>query len=715
MTLSSSTRPEHSSCSMPPMKPRFDLPSSRCYGSVAGSVASPWQSLVPLLSKQSAIVHPNNAPSAASFSTAAAATRADDESLSYSITRRPGLRNTAVIAHVDHGKTTLVDQLLHAAQCSMEGTWTSSSADLSRLLDSGELEKERGITITSKVTRLEYASSSGETTVVNCVDTPGHADFSAEVDRILDMVDGVVLVVDAGEGPKSQTKYVLTRALALGLKPVVVLNKCDREDAIARIDSGETEGQLADLFAALGANEDQMAYRTLYASAREGWVTEDPLVALELAEGGEPDATTSMNLLLETLLEEIPAPAIRTYSSVETDPFSLGAVTVGYDPYLGRTCTGRIVSGTIQLNDDVTLLRRDAAEGDESTGPRTTVSGLFVYRGIHRVPLEEGTVASAGDIVTLCGVPDSIAVGDTITSSRNPVAEPLPTPALAPPTLAMDFGASSSPLAGKEGTKVASSQIRDRLYAETDNNVTLKVESSSTDAEKTTVYARGELQLGILIETMRREGFEMTISPPRILTKTCLDTGVELEPYEEVVVDVDSEHASTVVSSLTGDRKGIMLESTVTSDGKTKLVFESPSRGLLGFQSEIATATKGSAVVNHLYLEHRPHAGNLGTGLEKGKLVSNASGKATTFALASLSARGTLFIGPGDLVYPGMVVGESAKGAAADMEVNPIKEKEKTNMRTQSKDEKVYLAPPKKRSVEELIGYMQGGTSLCPL
>lgn len=478
------------------------------------------------------------------------------------------------------------------------------------------------------------------------------------------MVDGVVLVCDAAEGPKSQTKYVLSRAISRNLQPLVVFNKCDRSDAIANIDSGVSEKKLLQLFEALGASDEQMNHKTLYASAREGWITDDPLQALELAAegykgGSSRDKQYSMRVLLDTIMQEIPEPAVRSYRDIDStgdetqsgetfdnDHFSLAAVTVGYDQYLGRTCTGRIFSGSLRVNDSIMILPRDSstldgskADNNAAAGPTSTVTGIFVYEGISRTPLED-EAAYAGDIITVTGLPDSICVGDTITGSKNPVPEPIWTPPLAPPTLAMDFGANNGPLAGKEGTKIASSQIRDRLIAETDNNVTLKVQKSESDNEKTTVYARGELQLGILIETMRREGFEMVISPPRVLTKECPDTGKTLEPYEEVVIDVDQEYSSTVVSALTGDRKGVLIESEVSPDGKARLVFEIPSRGLLGFNGEIATATRGSAIVNHLYLEDREYAGSLGIGLEKGKLVSNDSGKATAYALNSLSARG---------------------------------------------------------------------------
>lgn len=554
---------------------------------------------------------------------------------------------------------------------------------------------------------------------------PGHADFSAEVDRFLSVADGFLLLVDAAEGPKSQTKYVLTRALALGLHPIVVLNKCDRSDAMQKIDSGETESQVLDLFDTLGATADQMNYTTLYASAREGWVTADPLQALELAEKGyhnDQEDEFSMRHLLDCIVQEIPEPKVRRYhlddnttatndesasltaKAFESDAFSLAAVSVGIDPYLGRTCSGRITSGSIGMNDNVIVIPREKGGGGGSSNTvSSSISGMFVYEGISRIPMQGR--AYAGDIVTLTGVPDHIAVGDTLTGSASPVPQPLRTPPLAPPTLAMDFSANDGPLSGQEGTILASSKVRDRLLLETDNNVTLKVELSATDSEKTSVSARGELQLGILVEQMRREGFEMVISPPRILTKICPETGNILEPYEEVMIDVDSEYVGAVVNILTGNRRGTLMSMSESSkDGKSQLVFEMPSRGMLGgFNSELATATRGSAVVNHIYVGDREQV-NVTTDLDKGRLVSNDKGKASAYALTSLEARGTLFVAPGDHVYCGMVIGENSK--SGDLEVNPVRAKQASNMRTQAKDEKANLAPPKRMTVEELIGYM---------
>ena len=638
----------------------------------------------------------------------------DDEKFS-SMTlcmRRSGVRNVAIIAHVDHGKTTLVDQLLKA---SSDG---NSGETEDRLLDCGELERERGITITSKVTRCDYRD-----TVVNIVDTPGHADFCGEVDRILSLVDGVCLVVDAAEGPMAQTKYVLSRALSLGLRPMVILNKVDRPDGWSRIESGETESELLDLFDILGADEKQMEYLTLYASARDGWVTSDVSVAETIVRSGKdaPDESVGMQVLLDRILETIPEPIVQCHEvscfvegasfpgeKFENDAFSLAAVSVGYDSYLGRTCMGRINSGSVKLGDELTFIRRPMEE-DGITDAKTTypgcstLGGIFVNRGISRMPLNEG-IAYAGDVVTLAGVPDSMAVGDTLTSASNPVKKALSTPPLAPPTLSMEFGANNGPLAGQEGQEVTPSKIRSRLIAETDNNVTLTIKKSEADGEKTTVYARGELQLGILIEQMRREGYELVISPPKIVTKLAQDGTTVVEPFEDVTVDVDSEYSGIIVSALTGDRKGILVEMIESANGKTRLRFEAPSRGLLGFHSEMSTLTRGTAVINHVFLEDRKHVGPLGDGLEKGKLICSEMGKATSYALASLSARGILFVEPGDKVYPGMIVGEHSK--QGDLEVNTVRAKAATNMRTQNKDEKVYLAPPRKMSVEELIGYM---------
>lgn len=500
----------------------------------------------------------------------------------------------------------------------------------------------------------------------------------------------------------TQTKYVLSRSLALGLRPLVVLNKVDRPNALAKLESGETESDLLDLFDALGATDEQMDYLTLYGSARDGWMTDDMGKAFELAqEGSIKGDDSSMKVLLDSILNHVPEPSIRQYA-LDKAPFAMAAVTVGMDTYMGRTCTGRIVSGSIAIGDKIQVIPRN---GEVSNATITSLGTIFINQGISKIPLDSGR-AHAGDIVTLVGVPDHMAVGDTLTSVENPIFEPIDTPPLAPPTLSMEFGANTGPFSGMEGTMVTSSKVRERLYQETDNNVTLSLEKSESDSEKTVVLARGELQLGILAEQMRREGYELMISPPRVLTKTCPETKKKLEPFEEVIVDVDSEFSGTVVSALTGNRKGVLMEMAENADGKSRLLFEAPSRGLLGFSSEIATATKGTAVVNHCFLEDRPYAGPLALESARSKIVSMVRGKATAFALGNLAQRGTLFIEPGDLVYEGMVIGESSKSRDIDMDVNPVKAKETSNMRTHDKDEKITLPPAKKMTIEELIGYM---------
>lgn len=633
-------------------------------------------------------------------------------------------------------KTTIVDQLLRCAAASSSSVGleeTEGDTNSQQLvMDSGELERERGITITSKVTRLDYNPQPTSTAAnyyyyytINVVDTPGHADFAGEVDRILSMIDGVCLVVDAAEGAMAQTKYVLSRALALQLKPIVVLNKCDKDNAWSRIESGEVETELLDLFDALGATEQQMEYVTIYASGKAGWCTTNIDVARQLATmkskttavGGSNKDThedVSMRTMLNTIIDYIPPPSAavlpnnpqQEQQQQENPPFAMAATSVGYDPFLGRLCTGRILSGAIQKNDSVSVIPRSTLyDNNNSTTPpslTSTITGVFVNRGVNRTPLIP-PIASVGDIVTLSGVPDSITVGDTVTSTSNPIPQAIDTPPLSPPTLSMEFGANTSPLSGQEGTSISSTKIRDRLRSETDNNVTLTVATSETDPEKSVVNARGELQLGILIEQMRREGFELSVLPPNIIMTTCPTTGKKLEPYEEVTVDTDSEYSGTVVNALTGSRKGVLLHMSDSSDGKTRLIFEVPSRGLLGFSSEIASATRGNAVVNHLFLENRESSGNI-VRQEKGRLVSNASGKASLYALANIAERGDLFVAPGDLVYPGMVIGECSR--SGDLEVNAVKAKEVSNMRTTAKDEKLYIPPPKRMSVEELISYM---------
>jgi GTP-binding protein len=657
------------------------------------------------------------------FLSAATTEEEEDEGMNHGANAVPHIRNVAIVAHVDHGKTTIVDELLK--RCAMlnaaENGEEAASGDLSTdlVMDSGELERERGITITSKVTRLDYVNNM----TINVVDTPGHADFAGEVDRILSMIDGCCLLVDAAEGAMAQTKYVLSRALSLGITPVVVLNKCDKADAWQRIDSGEVEMELLELFDALGASEHQMDYVTVYSSGRSGWATTSIDTARQLAEGERKfsaadakDDDVSMKVLLDVILKHVPPPNMVNAETehAESGVFAMAATTVGYDSYLGRLCTGRIYSGSITKNDSVVVLPREydpelVGSKEDKTKDASNISGVFVMRGVQRT-LMDPPRASVGDIVTLSGVPDHMAVGDTLTLASSPVPLPIETPPLAPPTLSMEFGANTSPFMGKEGTIVASSRVRERLHQETDNNVTLSVSPSETDAEKSCINARGELQLGILIEQMRREGYELSVSPPKILTTKCEETGKDMEPFEEVTVDVDSEYTGTVVNMLTGpSRRGVLLnmsEYNSSSDNKTRLILEVPSRGLLGFSNEIATLTRGSAVVNHCYLEHRPYAGSTAAAMleQPGRLVSSDTGKTTLYALAAVAERGTLFIEPGASVYGGMVIGVNAK--VGDLDVNPVKAKAVNNMRAAGKEEKLNIPPPKQMTVEEYIGFM---------
>ena len=659
----------------------------------------------------------------------------EDSIPEYVLGRRTKVRNVAIVAHVDHGKTTLVDELI---KISNTNTNTDTNTDTNNSwMDIGDLEQERGITITSKVTRLMTSSSTNEEEMIwNVVDTPGHADFAGEVDRILSLVDGVCLLVDAAEGPKSQTKYVLSRAISLQKKPIVLLNKCDRMEAIQKLESGQTETQILELFDTLHATDDQMDYTTLYASAKAGWCTNDLDRAIQLSTTTNnnipPDCT--MNVVLDTIQQDIPPPLIHLYHppsnskndhdlllldpmEIRKDPiFSMTATNVGYDSYLGRMCTGRIYSGSIGLNDTVFSVNTTTT----STNHSTTVKGLFFNRGVLPTPFDPKERCVAGDIVTIAGVPDTIQVGDTLTStttSSSIKVQPIETPPLAPPTLSCIMSANHGPLMGKEGKFVTASLIRQRLIQETDNNVTLSIEPMGEDS--TLIYGRGELQLGIMMEQMRREGFEFLLSTPTIVTSTCPITGQTLEPYEEVIVDVELDYVGPVMEFFTSpQRRGICMDrvdddttnnssSSSGTNTKTCLTFHMPSRGLLGYSSDIATLTRGTAVVHHTYLEDRPLSSSHNNSGNKGKLVSSQAGKATLYALASIANRGTLTISPGDVVYPGMIIGEYNKGTNMDLEVNPVKSKGTSNVRSVNKDEKIYLAPPKQYTLEEYIGNMQ--------
>jgi len=570
------------------------------------------------------------------------------------------VRNVAIIAHVDHGKTTLMDKLLEECGSTFSGE---------RAMDSNDFEKERGITISSKYTRLYYKDHT-----LHVVDTPGHADFGGEVERILSMVDGVVLLVDASEGPMSQTKFVLSRALAVKKPAIVVLNKVDREGHRA----DEVEADILDLFCALTEDEHLLDYPLLYASAKQGWVTTE--LADIPGKGVIP--------LLDAILERVPAP---NKASKLDEPFALSVNTIQTDPFLGRIVTGRVESGKIQIGDKVKVLNREGEPLQVGDGVRVTK--LFYLEGLQRVDVE---IAYAGEIVSLAGTTG--AVTDTVCDHEVSVA--VKTIPISPPVISMTFGPNDSPLSGKEGNRLTSTMIKERLAKEIENNVTVELRAS-VDPEAIDVQGRGELQIGILVETMRREGFELTISPPRVLAIKGED-GVSREPYEEVIVDVSPELQGVVIDAMS-DRKGTLLEFKDIGN-RTRLVFSCPSRGMMGFRHEIISATRGSATVNSIFSHYDTVNVHDFAGMKKGKLVSMEEGKTTGYSLMMVEERGMLFVGVNEEVYEGMVVGENAK--AGDLDVNPCRAKKLSNMRTTGAEEKVNLIPPRRLSVEEVISYM---------
>jgi len=570
------------------------------------------------------------------------------------------LRNIAIIAHVDHGKTTLVDALFRQL-----GTFRANQQIAERAMDSNDLERERGITILSKCNSIEW-----QDTRINIVDTPGHADFGGEVERILKMVDGVVLLVDAAEGPMPQTKFVTGKALALGLRPIVVINKIDRGDA--RPD--EVLDEVFDLFTALEANEDQLDFPYLYAVGRDGWASDD-------AAAGGGDLTP----LFELLLRHVPTP------TVDKDaPFSMIATLLDADPYLGRVLTGRVESGRLAHNDTIRALRDDG-----SVVETTRVTKLLAFRGLDRVSVDE---VVAGDIIAIAGLQQA-TVADTIADPE--VIEPIIAPPIDPPTLATRFSINDSPLAGQDGSKVQSRVIRDRLLSEAEGNVAIKIsETSEKDAFE--VAGRGELQLGVLIETMRREGFELTIGRPRVLYRSDPQTGQRMEPIEEVSIDVDDEFTGVVVEKM-AERKGEMTDMRPFGIGRTRITFLAPSRGLIGYHGEFLTDTRGTGIMNRLYHSYAPFKGQI-SGRHCGAIVSAQTGEAVPFALWHLEERGVLFIGGGEQVYAGMVIGENAK--PSDLEVNPLKAKQLTNIRASGKDDAVRLTTPRRMSLEQAIAYI---------
>ncbi len=571
------------------------------------------------------------------------------------------LHNIAIIAHVDHGKTTLVDAMLRQS-----GSLRANQRVAERVLDSNDQERERGITILAKCTSVPWGDAR-----INIVDTPGHADFGGEVERILSMVDGVLLLVDAAEGPMPQTKFVLAKALALGLRPIVVINKVDRADARAY----EVQEDVFDLFAGLGADEAQLDFPTMFASGRDGWAV------------SEPDGQRhGLEPLFELILDHV-APAAGDPAA----PFAMLASILDYDPYLGRVLTGRVMSGTARVNMAVHALR---PEGGEIEAARMTK--LLAYRGIERVPVE--TVA-AGDVIAVAGLKDA-SVADTIAVPE--VEVPLAALAVDPPTLAMTFSINDSPLSGRDGDKVTSRVLGARLMREAEGNVAISVEMSANE-DTFEVKGRGELQLGVLIETLRREGFELSVSRPRVLYRPNPDTGARQEPIEEVLVDVDDAFVGTVVEAF-GERRGELTDMRPSGGGKTRLAFLAPSRGLIGYHGDFLNDTRGTGVMSRLFHGYTDHRGTI-AGRRTGVLISNSQGQSVPYALWNLEERGILFIGPGTGVYGGMIIGEHSRGN--DLDVNPLKTKQLTNIRAAGKDDAVKLTTPRTLRLEEAIAYIE--------
>jgi GTP-binding protein len=571
------------------------------------------------------------------------------------------IRNIAIIAHVDHGKTTLVDKMLRQA-----GAFRENQVVQERVMDSNPLERERGITILAKNTSVRWRGSK-----INIVDTPGHADFGGEVERILRMVDGVLLVVDAFDGPMPQTRFVLRKALALGRTPIVVINKIDRQGA----DPTRVHDEVLGLFIELEADEAQLDAPVVYASARDGVAT------MDLAK-----TPTNLTPLFEAIVSHVPAPP-----SDVSAPFQLLVSTVDHSPYLGRLAIGRIERGTVRVGQAVAMLPF------ERTLPATEarVTKLYAFEGLDRVEMPE---AMAGEIVALAGIED-VEIGYTVADLAQP--ERLEGIAVEEPTISVDFLVNNSPFAGKEGRFVTSRQLRERLMRELERNVALRVED--TDApDAWTVSGRGELHLGILMETMRREGYEFQVSRPRVITRVGVN-GERLEPYEELMIDVPEDYLGAVIEKL-GPRRGEMLEMRQPGQGLVRLRYRIPARGLFGYRSEFLTDTRGTGVMHHRFMEYGPWAGPL-VGRTRGSLVSMENGSIVAFALANLQERATLFVKPGDPVYEGMIVGESAR--ASDMDVNPTREKKLTNIRTKAADENIQLEPPRELTLEAALEYIE--------
>ncbi|PJF10849.1 translational GTPase TypA [Pseudorhodobacter sp. MZDSW-24AT] len=571
------------------------------------------------------------------------------------------LRNIAIIAHVDHGKTTLVDELLKQS-----GSFRDNQAVAERAMDSNDIERERGITILAKCTSLEWGGAR-----INIVDTPGHADFGGEVERILSMVDGVVLLVDAAEGPMPQTKFVTSKALALGLRPIVVLNKVDKADA----EPSRALNEVFDLFANLGADDDQLDFPVLYASGRSGWADAE-------LDGPRKD----LSALFELVIKHVPAPK---QIARRSEPFQMLATTLSADPFIGRILTGRVEAGTLRAGETLKALSRNGERIEQFR-----VSKVLAYRGLVQTPIE---AAEAGDIVTLAGMTKA-TVADTLCALEIDTA--LPAQPIDPPTISVTFGINDSPLAGKEGSKVQSRVIRERLMKEAEINVAIKV-TDTPGGDAFEVAGRGELQMGVLIENMRREGFELSISRPRVLFQEI--DGVRHEPIEEVTIDVDDDYTGPVIEKLTGPRKGDLIEMKPAGAGKTRIIAHVPSRGLIGYHGQFMTDTRGTGVLNRVFHGWAPHKGAI-EGRRQGVLISMETGISVAYAMWKLEDRGHFFIGVQEPVYTGMIIGEHSRDN--DLEVNPLKGKQLTNVRASGTDEAVRLTPPVKLSLEQCIAYI---------
>ena len=570
------------------------------------------------------------------------------------------LRNIAIIAHVDHGKTTLIDELLRQS-----GVFRDNQAVAERAMDSNDLERERGITILAKCTSLVWKDVR-----INIVDTPGHADFGGEVERILNMVDGAIVLVDASAGPLPQTKFVVSKALKKGIRPIVAINKIDRPDERHQ----DVLNEVFDLFANLDATDEQLDFPVLFGSGRDGWMALEP-------EGPQE----GLSPLFDLVLDHVPEPV------VEDGAFRLLATTLEADPFLGRILTGRITSGTVKANQPIKAIRHDG-----SLVETARVSKVLAFRGLERQPIDVG---EAGDIVAISGITDS-TVADTLCDPA--VETPIASQPIDPPTLSMTFRINDGPLAGRDGDKVQSRVIRERLLKEAERNIAIRI-TETGDKDAFDVAGRGELQLGILIETMRREGFELTVSRPQVVMQKDENTSQLLEPIEEVIIDVDEEHSGAVVQKLT-ERKGDLLEMRPSGGGRQRLVFHVPTRGLIGYQGELLTDTRGTAVMNRLFNSYAPHKGNI-PGRRNGVLISNSDGDAVAYALFNLEDRGPLMVEPQDKVYQGMIVGQHTR--ENDLEVNVLKAKKLTNVRASGKDENINLSPPMKMPLERALSYIQ--------